>query len=101
MKKLIVGFCLFILISSQSLFALTRQEVSNVSLQIAQLLRQVSVYAKQGDAKNACASARKAIGLFATIDPQNDIQTDLERRAYSEAAISINAVSQSMQGVCY
>lgn len=94
-------FLLLIITFSQLLFAMTKQEVRNTSLEVARLLKQVSLYANQGNVKGACASARRAIGLFATIDPQKDIFTADEIRSYSEAATSINEVSQAMKGVCF
>ena len=101
MKKVTLCFYISVLLFSQSSFALTKQEVMNISSQIAGVLKQVSVYANQGDAKNACSSARKAISLFVTINPDEDIDTATERRLYSEAATSVNKVMQSMQGVCF
>jgi hypothetical protein len=89
------------LILSKSSLALTKQEVTNTSLEVSRLLKQVTLNANNGDVRGACSSARRAIGLFATIDPQKDIDTAFEKRSYSEAATSINEVSQAMKGVCF
>lgn len=101
MKKIYFFIFVFSITCNESLFALTKQEVVNTTNQITRLLNQAAAFANKGDALNACSSARKAIGLFTTINPQTDIDTTAERNAYSAAATSVSEVFQAMKGVCY